>query len=173
MMNHFITPSVIAQRLQLDAVSEIDTVSLFLLRSNKQVAKHIQRKLPNSILDLEDFIQNIKQSESEGQTFFWAIKLRDYSTFIGTICLWNFSQDKKSAEVGYELLPTFAGLGYMDEALKAVISFAKGRKFTTLEAYTNEENLSSIKLLRRNGFQQLPTKNKIESPNNIVFQLVC
>ena len=60
---------------------------------------------------------------------------------IGTICFWNESADRKSAELGYELHPEYQGNGYMDEAMKEVIGFAFRSGFTSLEAYTHKDNL--------------------------------
>jgi len=56
MMRFLITPIVITQRLQLNSISEADTVNLLLLRSNKEVTQFIQRDLPTSIFEIENFI---------------------------------------------------------------------------------------------------------------------
>ena len=39
------------------------------------------------------------------------------------ICLWNFSKDYKTAEVGYNLNPNFQKKGIMSESLKSVVNF--------------------------------------------------
>ncbi|WP_435523251.1 hypothetical protein [Chryseobacterium indoltheticum] len=45
------------------------------------------------------FILTIKQRVENKETIFWGISLKDQPELIGTICLWNFSEDRKKAEV--------------------------------------------------------------------------
>ncbi len=77
----------------------------------------------------------------------WGITTKESNILIGSICLWNFSEDKKTAEVGYDLDPEFQGKGIMSEALKAVLNFGfKRRGFDTIEAHTDYRNNPSEKL---------------------------
>ncbi|RLJ30734.1 acetyltransferase (GNAT) family protein [Chryseobacterium sp. 7] len=71
---------------------------------------------------------NFERGENDGdiivktnnQTVYLGISLKDQLNLIGTICLWNFSQDCKTTEVGYELLPEYHRQGIMCEALKVL-----------------------------------------------------
>ena len=94
------------------------------------------------------FIQKIRENKS----YYWGITLKENGKMIGTVCLWNLSADRKSAELGYELHPDYQRKGYMDEAIKEVIGFAFRSGFTSLEAYTHRDNLASTKLLLKHGF---------------------
>ena len=58
----------------------------------------------------------------KGEFFTWGIVLKNESKIIGSICLWNFSTDKKEAEVGYDLHPKNHRQGIMNEALGRVLS---------------------------------------------------
>ena len=79
----------------------------------------------------------------------WGITTKESDVLIGSICLWNFSKDKKTAEVGYALDPEFQRRGIMSEALKAILDYGfNQRGFETIEAYTDYRNMSSKTLLK-------------------------
>ena len=72
---------------------------------------------------------------------------------IGSISLWNFSADRKTAEVGYDLSPGFQGRGFMAEALAAILDFGfQQLSLDRVEAYTQWNNESSVKLLKNREF---------------------
>ena len=91
---------------------------------------------------------------------------------IGTVCLWNFSEDKRYAEIGYELLPTYFGNGYMDETIKEVVKFGfETIELQTIEAFTHYGNASSIKLLEKNKFILQEKRRDEGFPNNRIYSL--
>ena len=91
---------------------------------------------------------------------------------IGNIVLWNFSKDRKTAEVGYDLSPEFQGQGIMDEAMKAVLHFGFNQlKLELVEAFTSKQNESSKKLLLRNYFKLNASRKDSDDEDNIIFEL--
>ena len=91
---------------------------------------------------------------------------------IGSICLWNFSEDRKTAEVGYDLSPTFQKQGMMDESMKKVLNFGiEEEGFVRFEAHTHYQNIGSIKLLERNGFTFLSRSQDPEFAHNAIYEL--
>lgn len=87
---------------------------------------------------------------------------------VGTICLWNFSPENDSAEVGYELLPAFQGKGYMQEALAKVIEFGfEELALPALTACVHAENEASIRLLEKFDFERTGTHGE----NELVYTL--
>jgi len=91
---------------------------------------------------------------------------------IGSISLWNFSLDKKTAEVGYDLGTNFHNKGIMSEAMKCVLDYG----FTVLnldkiEAFTHGKNQSSVRMLVKNGFVLVNGKTDPGNENNIIFEL--
>jgi ribosomal-protein-alanine N-acetyltransferase len=74
---------------------------------------------------------------------------------IGTICLFDFSEDLSKAEIGFELLPHFQGKGIMQEAALKVIHFGfQHVGLKSIEAYTHSENQSSTRLLEKLNFKR-------------------
>ena len=51
------------------------------------------------------------------------ITVNNNPEIIVKICLWNFSKDYKTAEVGYNLNPNFQKKGIMSESLKSMVNF--------------------------------------------------
>lgn len=145
-MSHL--PNLITARLTLRQLLPSDDRNLLSLRSNYEVNRYLDRSTPKDITDARQFIDSIL----EHKRVYWAITLRS-PELIGTICLFNFSEDRLSAELGYELHPDFQGQGIMDEALKKVIGF--GFDILRLEkivAFTHRDNQQSVGLLEKNEF---------------------
>jgi len=148
-------PVLITDRLRLRKLAHEDAAQVFLLRSDDSVNRYLDRPKAHSIEDAVLFIQKICGFIDNGQSFYWAIELKEDSKFLGSVTLFNFSEDHSSAEIGYEILPSFQGKGYMHEALQAVIAFAfETAGFTKIEAVTVPGNISSWRLLEKNNFSR-------------------
>ena len=66
----------------------------------------------------------------------------------------NYSAQNRRAEVGYLLDRRYRGKGLMSEALRSVIEFAfNDLGLHRLEADTDVENIASLALLEKIGFQ--------------------
>ena len=86
--------------------------------------------------------------------------------------MWNFSEDRKIAEIGYDLHPDFHKKGIMNEALKTILNYGgKSLNLKTLEAYTHKNNEASINLLLNNGFHHIEHKIDNDNPDNSIFSL--
>jgi ribosomal-protein-alanine N-acetyltransferase len=158
-------------RLLLRPLKETDEDFIYSLRSNEQVNKFIDRVPAETIEDASAFIRKINEGVAENKSYYWGIVLKETSTMVGTICLWNLSADRKSAELGYELHPDHQGQGYMHEAMKEVIGFVFRSGFTCLQAYTHEDNLASTKLLLKCGFVHDEHRKDPENPSIMIFSL--
>ena len=170
-------PELFTERLLLRQLNRKDEEEIFELRSNDVVNKYLDRPKAKSMKDAEEFIERINFGINSHQSFFWAICFRDQPKLIGTICLWNFSEEENKAEIGYELLPTFHGKGIMQEAVSKVIEFGfQTVQLVTIEAWTAGQNENSIKLLERNHFKRdFEQENKIdrakEGPDTVIYSL--
>jgi len=159
-------------RLILRALEKSDADTVFSLRSSEIVNKYIARPLQEDRSETFAFIDKIEKGLANNEIEFWVIQLKDMTTCIGTICLWNFSEDKRTAEVGYDLLPDFHSRGVMSEALKAVLKFGfTNLKLNTIEAFTHKENTASKMLLEKNKFIFQPRREDPGFPNNIIYKI--
>jgi len=147
-------------RLTLRALKDSDDQDIFTLRSDKRVNEYIDRAAPFSPADCRVFIEKINRAISEGKCYYWAL-CHPGDELIGTICIWNISDDKLSAELGYELLPDWQGIGLMKEAIPAVIAFCKEQTgLRELWGVTHWKNKASVALLLGNGFRYEPSKKE-------------
>jgi [ribosomal protein S5]-alanine N-acetyltransferase len=148
-------PILLTERLTLRQLFSDDADEIFALRSDGTVNKYLGRKPGKSIDDAKFFIQTINENIQKSDSIYWAITLNDINKLIGTICLFDFSDDNLKAEIGYELLPDFQGKGIMHEAASKVIDFGFNHiGLHSIEAYTHFENKSSTRLLEKMNFEK-------------------
>ncbi|WP_346984515.1 GNAT family N-acetyltransferase [Chryseobacterium sp. POE27] len=160
------------ERLQLKEINENHVEDILKIRSNEVINRFVKRNSPKNNYDALQFILTIKERTKNNQTYYWGISLKSQPELIGTICLWNFSEDRKTAEVGYEMLPDYHGKGFMSEALKAVIDFGFNElDLREIVAFTNRFNENSKKLLLRHGFVLEEDRKDEGFPDNFVFSL--
>lgn len=165
-------PVLMTQRLSLRRLVENDRELVFLLRSDDRVNFFINRAKPNSIADALEFITARNKNADEGVSIQWAISLKGSPDLIGTVCLWNFSSDEKTAELGYELHPDFHGKGLMNEAAGVVIKYGSDSlHLNNIEAFTHRDNNRSTKLLKKNGFKLIPGRYDEDNSFNAVYVL--
>ena len=168
-------PEITTERLFLRKIELSDSDVILFLRSDKTVTKYIERpenRKTKNIADAIKFINELNEYLETNKSISWGITLKNNPKIIGTICLWNFSENNKTAEVGYDLDPKFQRKGFMNEALKAIINFGfKNLKLDKIEAFTQYKNENSKKLLENNGFQFIENRKDTDNKSNIIFEL--
>lgn len=159
------------ERLTLRQLSIDDQQDIFDLRSNPDVNKYLDRKPCNTKEEAINFIDKVNENIEKNASLYWAITLTDTKAFVGTICLFDFSGEKNSCEIGYELMRKFQGQGIMNEALQVVIDYVfQSLGFKKILAFTHFENLNSTKLLTKFNFVKSPEADN-ENPNLNMFTL--
>ena len=162
-------------RLFLRPITVSDAEEILFLRSDKTITKFIERPEKEKTKTKKDaiqFINMINDGFKQNKFITWGITLNENSKIIGTICLWNFSKDYKTAEVGYDLHYNHQGKGIMNEALNRILNLSFNElKLSKILAYTHKDNSNSRKLLERNHFSI--NKNKIDINNkfNVIYEI--
>lgn len=168
-------PELKSDRLLLRSIETYDAATILHLRSSPEITKYIERPVERqtrSMSDAETFIQSILQAFEDRKTISWAICDRHTELMMGSICLWNFSDDGKKSEVGYDLKKEFQGQGFMNEAMELVLKFGFTKiEVSVIEAYTHKLNQPSIQLLLKNGFQQEFDRTDPGNLNNAIFTI--
>ena len=160
------------ERLILKDISESHVEDILRIRSNEVINQFVVRNSPKNNYDALQFILTIKERTKNNQTVYLGISLKDQPNLIGTICLWNFSEDRKTAEVGYELLPEYHRQGIMSEALKAVLDFGFNElHLDEIVAITDTFNENSKGILLKHDFVLLEGEKDEGFPDNIIFSL--
>lgn len=148
-------PIITASRVVLRWIFEDDIDSLYEIFSNPQVMRYWST-VPLPDREAAAALQREIAEGNERETMFkWGIALRDSNKVIGTTTLFNLNLDNGRAELGYAMAHAYWGKGYMNEALKALISHAfEVMKLRRLEADVDPRNAASIRSLERLGFQR-------------------
>lgn len=148
-------PVLHTARLTLRPLTLDDAENIFLLRSDSEVNKYLAREPAQTVDDAGAFIRKIIESSSKNDSVYWAINFTGNCSLIGTICLYGFSDEDDTCEVGYELLPQFHGRGVMMEALQKVIEYAfVSIKVKKIKAFFHRDNQKSKTLLERISFKE-------------------
>jgi ribosomal-protein-alanine N-acetyltransferase len=159
-------------RLILKEIDESNVDDILKIRSNEVINKYVLRNSPKTNYDALNFILTIKKNTEDKKSVYLGISYKDQSNLIGTICLWNFSEDRKVAEVGYELLPDYHRKGIMSESLQAVLNYGFNQlNLQEIVAITNKFNENSKGLLLKHHFILEEGKTDEGFPDNIIFSL--
>lgn len=162
----------LTDRLILRTLTEFDSFEVLGIRSHPVINQFLHRDSPRNTFEALDFILNIQRKSANGEIFFLGIALQNKPELIGTICLWNFSGDRKTAELGYELLPEYHGKGIMSEAVTFILNYGfEDLNVSKIEAFTNKNNLNSIQLLQKFNFALNVNRKDEKYPENLIFEL--
>ena len=166
-------PELKSDRLSLRELTLKDAPVVFYLRSDEEITRFIERpedRKTKCLEDAENFIRFLKDALVKGESITWAICEQGSDLMIGSICIWNFSEDGKTGEIGYDLASDFQRKGYMNEAMGLVLSYGFNTlKLDSIEAFTDYRNLASIRLLERNGFELQADRLDSDNANNRIF----
>ena len=164
-------PVLKTERLTLRQLSIDDDKEIFLLRSDMEANKYIDRDPCGTIEEARKFIQKITEFVDQNNGIYWAITLEN-NNLVGTICMFNFSYEISQAEIGYELLPTFQGQGIMHEAITKVIEYGiHNIGLKSIEGFTHIENLPSSKLLEKCNFKKQEEKDSNSNELFVLYKL--
>jgi len=165
-------PEIQTERFLLKRLENSDWKMISFLRSDKNVNEFVQRPNADTKEKALKFIQKINTGMDNLDLYYWKITERGKNEMIGSICLWNFSKDHKTAEVGYDLSPDYQGKGIMNESLKNITEFGfRKLNLNLIEAYTHNYNKSSTKLLEKNGFNLVKGKKDDHNADNVIYEL--
>ena len=157
-------PILTTERLTLRQLVINDEQEIFALRSDSEINKYLDRQESKTIEDARNFIIKITENIKNSGSIYWAITLSKSKSFVGTICLFDFSDENNKCEIGYELLPNFQRQGIMKEATEKIINYAfQTIQIKRIEAFTHKDNQSSIKLLEKLAFQNSDDPDKTNS----------
>ena len=163
-------PTLHTDRLIIRETTLRDVDEVSFLRNDTEVNKYIARSSYAS--DAVDFINKVNNDIKNGTTISWSIQLKDERKMIGSICLWNFSAIRNSAEVGYAMNPKYQNQGIMSEALQCTMDYGFNElSFDMIEAFTHCENKSSKVLLLKLGFLHNENRKDDHNSENLIFEV--
>jgi len=177
-LNFTLFPLLSTERLELRALDKRDREGIFAIRSDIEMGKYLNRPPISTIEEADEFIDKIRNGIENNKWIYWAVCLKGTSPLIGTICLWNISDEENKGEVGFELLPNWQGKGFMLESLKEVIKYGFGTiGLQTIEGEVDPANEKSINLMKKVGFEKVTylretDPEEVKIGKTVIFQLI-
>jgi [ribosomal protein S5]-alanine N-acetyltransferase len=114
-----------------------------------------------------------KKMWTEGSGIPWKIVVKSSGEHAGVISVYNYKQEHNKAEVGFWLLPSYWNKGIASEALRAVIGYWQtAKKLNRLEAFVEEGNNASARVLEKAGFMYEGTMKDCEIKNDRYISLL-
>lgn len=146
-------PEMATKRLRLRQLRPGDAEALFAIRSDSLVRASYGREPYQTLAESQAFIQVILGTYAQRDGLFWAITRDTDDTMIGSCCFWNFGDEFRGAEVGYELGRAHWGQGITTEAVAAIVAYGFSElDLHRIEANPHASNTASKRLLLTLGF---------------------
>jgi len=133
-----------------------DTVKLYEIYSDKEAMKYRGSKAMRTIEEAENFIKNKSLKKMEILTIRKAIELMQTKELIGS-AMYRFDENKKyECEIGYSIGRQFWGQGLGKEIVKMMVkAIEEKNEINKIVAWSNKDNLASIKILEKIGFKRI------------------
>lgn len=156
MINFTPFPNFETENLILKKMGYNDINDLFEMRRDPRMNEYTDTKPDENINETRIYIDKMNKGVDDDKWIIWAIQYKESNKVIGSISIWNINRDQMIGELGYGIIPDYQGRGLMKEALSSVIEYGfNTMNLNALDAYTEENNLKSINLLKRCGFLEV------------------
>ncbi|HEY1200969.1 MAG TPA: GNAT family N-acetyltransferase [Niastella sp.] len=87
---------------------------------------------------------------------FWLVVDKTNKTIVAELGFKGPPMDGGRVEIGYGTMPPMQGKGYMTEAVNGILQWAAARKdVSVVLVETNADNKASIRVVEKNGFEQV------------------
>lgn len=154
-MDWKIFPTINANRVSLRWISEEDVDALHRIFSHPEVMRYWGAPPLADRNAAVKLMEEIHDGFRQEKNLKWGIARRTDDALIGTATLFNLNLDNHRAEIGYGLDRAHWGMGYMNEALQALLEFAfEELALHRIEADVDPRNTASIRTVERLGFQR-------------------
>jgi RimJ/RimL family protein N-acetyltransferase len=148
-------PQIKTNRLLLRWIAADDVDDFFAIYSNPEVMRYWSMPPLPDRNAASKLIDEIHESFERREILKWGIALRSGDTLVGSVTLFHLDFTHHRAEIGYALGRPYWGKGYMQETLKAVLTYAfEVLNFHRIEADVDPRNAASIRTVARLGFQR-------------------
>lgn len=148
-------PVIDAPRVRLRWLTERDVDALFAIFSDPVMMRYWATPPMKERAEAERYLRSIHEGFAGKTLFQWGVERKEDARLIGSCTLFRLDAANGRCEIGYGLGSAYWKMGYMSEALPAVIQFAFDRlRMRRIEADVDPRNDSSLRLLGRLGFRQ-------------------
>ncbi len=166
-------PTLTTERLILRKMTPGDLEEFYTLKSDERLLKYYRAK-PKTYEEARMKLRSIEEDIASNESIQWGITLKGGEKIVGTICLWNISPERNTAEIGYELMAGMQGKGIMREAVKAVVRYGfEVMGLDLIEAILNPEHSRSLNLLEKTGFVRARDFTEKDPDGRVLRMTAC
>jgi len=142
------------ERLSLKCIAHSDRDFIFEEFQDDFINRFLYDQEPmTDIHEADDLIDFYTMNEPRNQNR-WVMIDKNSNNKIGTCGFHVWNRDRQEVEIGFELLETYNGKGFMSEAVEAIIEFAKLQmRVSTIKAIVSIGNNKCKKLVENFGFK--------------------
>lgn len=148
------TPNLILRKFR------IDDAETFYIRvgGNKKVTKYMLWEPHESVEESFQSIRKVLRRYEEGNTYTWAIALKEDDSVIGRIDLLRFDEQDNSCSFAYMIGDEYWGKGFGTEALSTVLNFAFDKMNVQIVIADHmSENIASGAVMKKVGMSYIQT----------------
>jgi ribosomal-protein-alanine N-acetyltransferase len=154
-MDWQLLPPIKTPRLSLRWISADDVEAFYAIYSDPEVMRYWSTPPLPDLAAAGRLIDDIHEKFKRRELLKWGIALGTDDTLIGSVTLFHPDFTHRRVELGYALGRAHWGKGYMQETLKAVLTYAfEVLNFHRIEADVDPRNTASVRTLERLGFQR-------------------
>lgn len=159
------------ERLFLREVDSVDIDDLFEMDSDPEVHKYIENSPVKSKEQIVEVIRMLREQYKKNGIARWAVIDKQTGECIGWAGLKYFSEPLNNHtdfyELGYRFKKKHWGKGYATESSAAVVKYGFGNLgLDCIYAITHTENLNSVHVLKKLGFELMEVFNYDGDPTN-------
>ena len=141
-------------RIRFRELNKKDVNKLFEIYSDKEAMKYRGSKPMETIQDAQKFVKNKRIEDKKELTIRKGVELIATNELIGSV-MYRFNRNRVHAcEIGYSIGRRYWRKGLGEEIVRAMLKTIIEKKgIREIIAWSEKENIASIKLLTKIGFQ--------------------
>ena len=167
-------PILATSRLQLRELRPADRDDLFAIFSREEVTQYYGIALFKKVNRSDSVLKRRIGLFHKNNGIAWGITLHNSEQLIGACQFKSWEKRPNLSEIAYEMHPKFWNKGLMTEAVSAALDYGFNVvKLNRIEAWAATENLASIKVMEKSGFQYEGTQRDKLFWNNRHYDMAC
>ena len=148
-------PQLESKNLILRNISSSDITDIYAIYSNPEVTKYYNIDTFTTMNDAYNLIKNFIARFKYKRGIRWGIVKRGSNHVIGTCGYNSWTNHSYRGEIGYDLAQEYWGQNIMTEALGIILEYGFYKlELNRTEALVIPENIASISVLKKLGFQE-------------------
>ncbi len=145
---------IVTDNCLLRRVEAGDANTIFEIFSSPEVIRYWDHVAWEDLSEATRYIQDAHTGFAEYRHFYWGVCKKGNGNIVGICALRDYSQDHKTIEILYALLPKYWGQGIASEVIPKVVEFGfNSLDLNRIHATTEPRNAASTRILLNNGFK--------------------